>query len=81
MANENDIKENKRIIAELVNYKGISNNIGLSKSLAIALNAYDQTGNIVVLKPAVKELPKRPTTFIIHPYVINSNKKKGSESN
>lgn len=76
LANENDIKENKRIIAELVNYKGISNNIGLSKSLAIALNAYDQTGNIVVLKPAVKELPKRPTTFIIHPYVINSNKKK-----
>lgn len=73
---ENDIKENKRIVAELVNHNGVSNTIGLSKNLAIALNTYDQTGNIVVLKPAVKELPKRPTTFIIHPYLINSNKKK-----
>ncbi|KAG5417957.1 PEX1 [Candida metapsilosis] len=76
LSNEKDVKENKRIIAELVNYKGTSNNIGLSKSLAIALNAYGQTGNIVVLKPAVKELPKRPSTFTIHPYIINSNKKK-----
>ncbi|KAI5970784.1 PEX1 [Candida margitis] len=76
LANENDIKENKRIVAELANHKGMSNNVGLSKSLAIALNAYKQTGDIVVLKPAVKCLPKRPTTFVIHPYEINSNKKK-----
>ncbi|KAI5950180.1 PEX1 [Candida jiufengensis] len=77
LENENDIKENKRIIAKLVNYKKSSNNnIGLSKDLSIALNVFGQTGNIVVLKPAIKSSPKRPTTFVICPYIINSNKKK-----
>ncbi|KAI5960775.1 PEX1 [Candida pseudojiufengensis] len=73
---ENDVKENKRIIAKLVSHDSSSNNIGLSKDLSIALNVFNQTGNIVVLKPAIKNLPKRPTTIVIYPYVTNSNKKK-----
>ncbi|KAI5956028.1 PEX1 [Candida theae] len=76
LSQDNDVKENKRIVAELVDYDGVSNNVGLSRNLAIALNAFEQTGNIVVLKPAVSELLKRPTTFIIQPYTITSNKKK-----
>ncbi|KAI3406446.2 PEX1 [Candida oxycetoniae] len=71
-----DVKENRRIIAELVDYKGGSGNIGLSQDLAIALNIQGQIGNIIALRPAIKSLSKRPSTFVIHPYTIHSNKKK-----
>ena len=75
--NNKNLKENKRIIAKLVDYKsGPSGNIGLSRNLAIALNIENQIGNIISLKPAIKNLPKRPTTFTIHPYIIHTKKKK-----
>lgn len=75
--NNKNLKENKRIIAKLVDYKsGPSGNIGLSHNLAIALNIENQIGNIISLKPAIKNLPKRPTTFTIHPYIIHTKKKE-----
>ncbi|KAK6465938.1 AAA ATPase, peroxisomal biogenesis [Scheffersomyces coipomensis] len=68
-------KENKRIIAKLINYPDSPpNSIGLSCKLAIALNVELQVGNIVVLKPAIKNLPKRPSSLIIHPYIIQSKR-------
>ncbi|KAK6201608.1 AAA ATPase, peroxisomal biogenesis [Scheffersomyces amazonensis] len=68
-------KENKRIIAKLINYPDSpANTIGLSSKLAIALNVELQVGNIVVVKPAVKNLSKRPSTFIIHPYIIQTKR-------
>ncbi|CAK9442162.1 uncharacterized protein LODBEIA_P59050 [Lodderomyces beijingensis] len=76
LEDEKDVKENRRIVAKLVDFKGQSDNIGLSKRLAVALNVDGQTGNIISLKPAVKNLSKRPASFVIHPYIINSNKKK-----
>ena len=77
-----NLKENKRIIAKLVDYKfGPSGNIGLSHNLSIALNIENQIGNIISLKPAIKNLPKRPTTFTIHPYIIHSKKKEITISN
>ncbi|KAL6451401.1 PEX1 Peroxisome biosynthesis protein PAS1 [Candida maltosa Xu316] len=72
-----DLKENKRIVAKIVDYKhGNGDNIGLSKKLSIALNIEHQIGNIINLKPAVKNLPKRPTTFTIYPYIIHTKKKE-----
>ncbi|KAG7664567.1 PEX1 [[Candida] subhashii] len=71
-----DLKENKRIIAKLLDFKdGIADNIGVSQSLAIALHIENQVGNIIVLKPAIKNLPRRPTTFTIHPYITQSKRK------
>lgn len=85
------LRENKRVIAKLVNFpKSPTNTIGLSPKLAIALNAELQVGVIAVLNPAVKNAPKKPSSFVIHPYVVqtkrsdqinlNSNEKKDKNS-
>lgn len=72
-----DLKENKRIIARVEDFKhGLSENIGISRDLSVALNIENQIGNIVSLKPAIRNLPKRPTTFTIHPYIIHTKKKE-----
>lgn len=72
-----DLKENKRIVARVVDYKnGLSENIGLSRDLSVALNIENQIGNIISLKPAIRNLPKRPTTFTVHPYIIHTKKKE-----
>ena len=66
---------NKRVIARLVDFPSSpANNVGLSTKLAIALNIEGQIGNIIAIKPAVKNLPKRPTTFIVHPYITQTKK-------
>lgn len=81
------IKENKKIIAKLINYSNSGlNTVGLSKNLSIALNVENEIGFIVGLKPAIKSLSKRPLTYIVHPYLtqtkkstslnLNSNEKK-----
>lgn len=76
LENENDIKENRRVIAQLVDYKEGHGNVGLSFDLATALGVRGQIGNIIALKPAIKNLSKRPSSFVVHPYVIHTNKKK-----
>ncbi|RCK65503.1 Peroxisome biosynthesis protein PAS1 [Candida viswanathii] len=63
-----DLKENKRIVAKV--------NIGISRDLSVSLNIENQIGNMISLKPAVRNLPKRPTTFTIHPYIIHTKKKE-----
>lgn len=69
------LKENKRVIAKLVNYsKCPLNTVGLSNKLAIALNVEYQVGSIVVLNPSVKNVAKRPSSFVIHPYVLQTKK-------
>lgn len=69
------LRENKRVIARLVDFPSSpANNVGLSTKLAIALNIEGQIGNIIAIKPAVKNLPKRPTTFIVHPYITQTKK-------
>lgn len=69
------LKENKRIIAKLVNYTDCPpNTIGLSPKLAISLNAEFQVGLMALLKPAVKNIVKRPPSLIIHPYIIQTKK-------
>lgn len=74
------LKETKRVVARLVNYsKGPQNTVGLSESLAIALNVEHQVGCIVVLKTAVKLSPKRPSAFTIHPYITQT--KRNSQMN
>ncbi|KAK6458461.1 AAA ATPase, peroxisomal biogenesis [Scheffersomyces xylosifermentans] len=69
------LKENKRIIAKLVDYPtGPANTVALSTKLAVALNVELQIGNIIAIKPAIKTLPRRPTTFTVHPYVTQTKK-------
>lgn len=80
------LKENKRIIAKLVSYPQTpQNSIGLSRSLAVALNVEDQIGSIVALRPAASPLQKRPAAVVLHPYItqtklgsinLNSSEKK-----
>ncbi|EGW30105.1 uncharacterized protein SPAPADRAFT_144695 [Spathaspora passalidarum NRRL Y-27907] len=75
--NDFDIKENKRIVARLIDCQDSpKGNIALSSKLAHALNVSGQIGNIIVLKPAVKSLPKRPTVFTIHPYTLSTPAKQ-----
>ncbi|CAI5760357.1 unnamed protein product [Candida verbasci] len=69
------LKENKKIIAKIVDYKTVDN-IGISSRLAIALGIENQIGNIIVLKPAIKNLSKRPTTLTIYPYITQTKKSK-----
>lgn len=69
------LKENKRVIAKLVNCPRCpSNTVGLSTKLAIALNVESQVGSIVVLNPSVKNISKKPSSFVIHPYVLQTKK-------
>lgn len=69
------LKENKRFIARLVNYSGCPpNTVGLSPKLAVALNVEHKVGFMAVLKPAVKSVLKRPSTLIIHPYIVQTKK-------
>lgn len=83
------LKENKRIIARVVDYAAPTNTVGLSRKLAVALNVENVTGFITVIKPAVKHLAKKPATFVVHPYIVqtkkasvsvNSHEKKDRES-
>ncbi|ODV82077.1 AAA-domain-containing protein [Suhomyces tanzawaensis NRRL Y-17324] len=74
------VKENKRIVARLVNApEAPANTVGLSSKLAIALNVESEVGSIIALNPAVKSVPKRPSAFIIHPYITQT--KKNSQLN
>lgn len=69
------LKENKRVIARLVSYTRCPpNTIGLSPKLAVALNVEQKVGFMAVLKPAVKSVLKRPSTLIVHPYIIQTKK-------
>lgn len=69
------LKENTRIIAKVVNYlKSPKNTVGLSPALATALSVIGEIGNLVILQPAPRPLSKPPSTLIIHPYSTNSRK-------
>jgi peroxin-1 len=69
------LKETKRVIAKLVNCpKCPSNTVGLSAKLAVALNVEYQVGSIVVLNPSVKHISKKPSSFVIHPYILQTKK-------
>lgn len=72
---EAPLAENKRIVAKLVNYRqSPSGTVGLSRKLAVALSIESQLGNIVTLKPAVPATSKHPSSFVIHPYTIQTKK-------
>lgn len=67
--------ENSNIIARLVNCKSApANTVGLSENLSLALNVAGTVGFKVVLKNAVKNVSKRPSTFVIHPYITQTKK-------
>lgn len=69
------LKENKRIIAKLVNFPSSpTNTVGLSQKLAIALGCELQLGNIVVLQPTVLPVSKKPSSLTIHPYITQTKK-------
>lgn len=68
------IEETKRVIARLVNTASPQNHVGLSKKLAIALSIESQIGSVVTLKPAIKQSPKLPSSFVIHPYTTQTKK-------
>lgn len=67
--------ENPNVIAKLVSYPSApANTVGLSKDLATMLNVEGMIGFKVVLKAAVKNVSKRPSTFVIHPYIVQTKK-------
>lgn len=64
------VVENANLIAKLINCSSAPpNTVGLSKKLAIMLNVDGKIGFKVVLKAAVKNASKRPSTFVVHPYI------------
>lgn len=69
------VTENKNIIAKLVFTNCVpSNTVGLSRKLAVSLNVDSLVGFKVVLRVAGKSLSRRPATFLVHPYIIQSKK-------
>lgn len=69
------LKENKRVIAKLVNYsKSNPSMVGLSQKLAIALGVENSVGDIIILKPAVSPTSKLPSSFVVHPYTLQNKK-------
>lgn len=69
------ITENRNIVAKLVNSPTApTNTVGLSEKLAVALNVESKIGYKVVLKQAIKNVSKRPSTLIVHPYITQTKK-------
>lgn len=80
--NATSLSENKTIVAKLVNFpKAPSNTVGLSKKLSIALNVEGKIGFKVVVKQAVRNVSKRPSTLIIHPYITQTKKSESINLN
>lgn len=70
------LTENKQVIAKLRNFANPANHVTLSESLAIALGVEKELGYKVVVRQASRHLSKRPSTFIIHPYVTQTKSNK-----
>lgn len=70
---EVSIKENRRLVARLVNIPG-QQQIGVSKRLADALGVEFEVGYPVAIRPAPKPLTKRPTTLVVYPYQTQTKK-------
>lgn len=69
------LKENKRVIAKLVDYsKNTPGMVGLSHKLAIALGVENNVGDIIILKPSVSSTTKLPSSFVVHPYILQNKK-------
>ncbi|CAN3366716.1 peroxisomal ATPase Pex1p [Diutina catenulata] len=66
-------RENRRIVARVVDAPG-QRNVGLSPRLAVALGVEFEVGFSVVLRPALKPSPKRPTTVVVYPYQTATKK-------
>lgn len=71
------LTEGKQIIARLRHSSlAPKSHVGLSESLAIALGVEKELGYKVIVKQASRSLSKRPSTFIIHPYVTQTKSSK-----
>lgn len=71
------LTENKQVIARIRNTPSAPmNNIGLSRDLAIALGVEGKTGYKVVVRQASRHLSKRPSAFVVHPYVTQTKSSK-----
>lgn len=67
------LTECKQVIARLRNVPSApSNNVGLSRDLAIALGVEGKLGYKVVVRQASRHLSKRPSSFVVHPYVTQT---------
>lgn len=66
-------RENRRIVARVVDAPG-QRNVGLLPRLAVALGVEFEVGFSVVLRPALKPSPKRPTTVVVYPYQTATKK-------
>lgn len=67
------VRENKFIVAQIVDVPG-QQQVGLSQRLAAALGVEFEVGYQVVLKPAPRPSPKRPTTVVVYPYQTQTKK-------
>lgn len=69
------VTENKIVIARLCNHRNCpSNTVGLSVKLANALNVGGEIGVKILLRQAQKATSKKPSAFIIHPYITKTKK-------
>lgn len=67
--------ENSNVVAKLVTRRSLpANTVGLSRKLSIALSVDGKVGFKVMLRAAVKNVSKRPSTFTIHPYITQTKK-------
>lgn len=70
------LTENKQIIAKLRNFVNPTDHVALSENLAIALGVEKELGYKVLIRQASRHLSKRPSTFIVHPYITQTKTNK-----
>lgn len=68
------LAECKHVVARVVNVRTPPNTVGLSEKLAVALNVENRVGYKVILEQAPRSASKRPSTFVIHPYITQTKK-------
>lgn len=71
------LTETKLVVARLRNCpNALPNNVGLGERLAIALGVENKLGYKVVIRQAPRHSSKRPSTYVVHPYVTQTKSTK-----
>lgn len=72
-AEETPLKPAEKVVAKLVNYpNSLEHHVGISSSLATALQIVDTVGNLIILETTTRPLSRKPEKVVVHPFINES---------